>query len=139
MSSKANRFRNLGLAPSLATGLVAAATVFLVACASTPRPTAEIARARTLIGQAAQAGAATLAALPLDEARDKLHAAVEAIDDGNNRLARDRANEAAASAELALARVDSAHARRAAAETSAATYALKRETAHEAEPPHPAR
>ena len=53
--------------------LVSAAIV--AGCASTPRPTEELTRARTLIDQAAQDGAQQYATDTLQEARDRASAA----------------------------------------------------------------
>jgi hypothetical protein len=111
-------------------GLFVAAAVGLlcVGCASrADRPDAEITRARTLIEQAEKAGAQQYAAVELDQARDKLRLATAAIEDGKNEVARDRANEAAADAELAQARARSGEAQKAATEVQQSTEALERE------------
>jgi hypothetical protein len=111
-------------------GLFVAAAVGLlfVGCASrADRPDAEITRARTLIEQAERAGAQQYAAAELDQARDKLRLATAAVEDGKNKEARERANEAAAGAELAQARARSGEAQKAAQEVQHSTEALERE------------
>jgi hypothetical protein len=109
--------------------LIAAAIGLLSAgCATTPEPTAEISRARTLIEQAEKAGAQRYAAVELDQARNKLRLADAAAEDGKNAEARARANEAAADAELAMARTSSGEAQKAADEVDRGTETLQRET-----------
>jgi hypothetical protein len=107
--------------------LIAAAISILAGCATTPRPTAEITRARTLIEQAEKAGAQQYAAVELDQARNKLRLADAASNDGKNDEARARANEAAADAELAMARTNSGEAKKAADEVQDSTDTLRRE------------
>ena len=108
--------------------LVTAAIGLLAAgCASQPRPTEEITRARTLIEQAEKAGAQRYAAADLDQAREKLKQADDAANDGKNDVARARATEAAANAELAGARATSGEAQKAAAEVQNSTDTLRRE------------
>jgi hypothetical protein len=97
-------------------------------CASTPRPTAEITRARTLIEQAEKAGAQRYAAVELDQARNKLRLAEAAAEDGKQDEARARANEAAADAELAQARTTSGEAEKAAEEVQRGTETLRQES-----------
>jgi glycerol-3-phosphate dehydrogenase len=109
--------------------LIAAAVGLLsVGCATTPRPTAEITRARTLIEQAEKAGAQRYAAVELDHARNKLRLADAAAEDGKNAEARARANEASADAELAMARTTSGEAAKSAEEVERGTETLQRET-----------
>jgi hypothetical protein len=110
--------------------LIAAAVGLLcTGCASqADRPTSEITRARTLIEQAEKAGAQQYAAVELDQARNKLRLAEAATEDGKNEEARNRANEAAADAELAAARATSGNARKAAEEVERSTATLERES-----------
>jgi hypothetical protein len=93
---------------SVRNGFLIAAAIGLVSigCATT-RPEPEITRARTLIEQAEKAGAQQYAAVELDQARNKLRLADAANRDGKHDEARSRANEAAADAELAMARTNS--------------------------------
>jgi hypothetical protein len=109
--------------------LIAAAVGLLsVGCASqASRPDAEITRARTLIEQAEKAGAQRYAAVELDQARNKLRLAEAAAEDGKDDEGRARANEAAADAELAMARTNSGEAKKAAEEVQQGTETLRRE------------
>jgi hypothetical protein len=85
--------------------LAAAASVSLLlgACASEPRPAEDLARAKSLVQQADASNAQRYAAVELNAARDKLQQAEQADKEEKNDLARRRANEAAADAELAAA------------------------------------
>jgi hypothetical protein len=113
--------------------LVAAAVGLLsVGCASQAgRPTAEITRARTLIEQAEKAGAQRYAAVELDHARNKLQEADQAAKDGKHDIARERANEAAADAELATARATSGESKKAADQVQESTETLRREASRD--------
>ena len=110
-------------------GLLIAAAIGIVAagCASTPRADPEITRARTLVEQAEKAGAQQYAAVELDHARNKLQLADAANKDGKHDEARARANEAAADAELAMARTNSGEAKKAAEQVQESTETLRRE------------
>jgi hypothetical protein len=103
-------------------------SILLSGCASAPPATQDIARARTLIDQAAQRNAQRYAAADLNAAREKLRLAVAADQRGRNERAADLAEAAAADAQLALARVESAEAKRAAEEIQRSVEALRRET-----------
>jgi len=108
--------------------LAAAVGVLCVGCASQAnRPVAEITRAQTLIEQAEKSGAQQFAAVELDQARNKLRLANAAVEDGKNDEARNRANEAAADAQLAQARASSGQAKKAADEVERSTEVLQRE------------
>ncbi len=107
--------------------IAAAVSLLSVGCASGPRPTAEITRARTLIEQAEKSGAQNYAAVELDSARNKLREADAAAKQGDNDSARARANEASAAAELAAARTSSAEAQKAAVDSQKGTDTLQRE------------
>lgn len=78
-------------------------SLLLTACASTPRPVEELARAKSLLEQADAANAQRYAADELTQARDGLQAAEKADTEENHDVARRRAKEAAADAELASA------------------------------------
>ena len=110
-------------------GFLIAAAVGIVSagCASTPRPDPEITRARTLVEQAEKAGAQQYAAVELDQARNKLRLATAANEDRKYDEARARANEAAADAELALARTNSGEAKKAADQVQQSTETLRQE------------
>lgn len=126
-------------------GFLIAAAIGLVSagCASTPRADPEITRARTLIEQAEKAGAQQYAAVELDHARNKLRLADAANKDGKRDEARSRANEAAADAELAMARTNSGEAKKAADEVQQSTDTLRQEaerkeaTSDTTPPPNP--
>jgi membrane-bound lytic murein transglycosylase len=110
-------------------GFLIAAAIGIVSagCASTPRPDPEITRARTLVEQAEKAGAQQYAAVELDQARNKLRLATAANEDRKYDEARARANEAAADAELALARTNSGEAKKAADQVQESTDTLRQE------------
>lgn len=110
-------------------GFLIAAAIGIVSagCASTPPADPEITRARTLVEQAEKAGAQQYAAVELDQARNKLRLADAANRDGKRDEARARANEAAADAELAMARANSGEAKKAAEQVQESTETLRRE------------
>jgi len=111
-------------------GFVAVAGVALLFAACAPkveRPTAEMARATTLIDQAEKAGAQRYSAEDLQRARDKLSAADKAANDGKGEVAQRLASEASVDAELAVARAASGDAQRAAREVSRGTDTLQDE------------
>lgn len=108
--------------------LVAAVVGLLCAGCATKQPTPEITRAQTLIEEAEKAGARQYAADQLDSARDKLRLANAAQRDGDEDVARARANEAAADAQLAQSKAQSGTAQKAAEEVERSTDVLQRET-----------
>jgi hypothetical protein len=113
---------------AVATGAVCAG------CASKiERPVAEMSRARTLIEQAEKAGAQQYAAAELDEARDRLQLATDAVDEGENSVARARAVEAATGAELASALAARGEAEESAQKLAAGLEALRREASRSSE------
>lgn len=85
---------------SLSAVLTAAA---LGACASQPKPTAQLVRAQTLIGQAEKDDAQRYAAADLQRARDELSEARTAAANGKYDGARSMADRAAVDADLASA------------------------------------
>ena len=91
----------------------------LAACASTPPPEGEMARADLAVSQAEDADAATHAPAPYALAQDKLERAHEAVADGDNVEARRLAEQAAVDAELAEAQARSEVARQNAQELRA--------------------
>ena len=108
--------------------LAACTSVVLAACASNAeRPTAEIARANTLIEQAERAGAQRYAAAELQSARDKLQQVEAAVKDGKGDRALYLAQQASADAELAAARASKGEAERAATEVDKGTETLRKE------------
>ena len=106
--------------------LIAAA--LLAGCATqSERPTEEMTRAQTLIDQAEKAGAQRYAAAQLEQARAKLDEAKTADRNGRHDEAQQRAAEAAADAELAVALADSGEAQRAATEVQQSVETLRSE------------
>jgi Domain of unknown function (DUF4398) len=105
------------------------AAALSVGCASAPaRPTAEFARAQTLVEQAERNRAQQYAAADLDRARDKLRRSDVAMNAHEEELANRLAAEAAIDAEVALARSSTAQAENSAAEVTASVEALRRES-----------
>ena len=84
-----------------------------LACASSPVPTGQVARAKSALEQAESAGAAEHAALEMRTAREKLDRAEKLMAEHDEDGARDAAEQAEVDALLAAAK-----ARRAKAETS---------------------
>jgi septal ring factor EnvC (AmiA/AmiB activator) len=82
----------------------AAMLLVLGACATSPEPVADVARAEAGIDQAEQAGAQEYGSVELDAARDKLTSARAAVAEGEMVLARNYAEEAALAADLAAAK-----------------------------------
>jgi hypothetical protein len=76
----------------------------VAACASTPPPTANLQAAQQAISNAERVDAASLAAVDLDEARNKLSAAQRAVEAKKMLVAEQLADESRATAELAAAR-----------------------------------
>jgi hypothetical protein len=109
--------------------LLAATLLGLLAasCAAQPSAKEEMARARTLVDQAERAGAQRFAAADLDAARDRLRLAETADRDKKGEVARHRADEAAADAELAMARAGSGQAQSAAQELQRSIATLRQE------------
>jgi len=114
---------------SVRTRLVAAALIggVFAACASAPKPEAELARARTLVEQAEQSGAQRYAAADLDQARGKLQQADAASKEGKNDEARRLAVEAGVDAQLAAARTSSGEAKKSADEVQRSVETLRQE------------
>jgi hypothetical protein len=84
-------------------GAAAFLSLLVVGCASAPRPAEDLARAKSLVQQADAGNVQRYAAVELNQARDKLQAAERADTEEEFDIARRRANEAAADAELASA------------------------------------
>jgi hypothetical protein len=100
-------------------------------CASAPPATGNIARASTLVDQAARGGAQRYAAADINRARENLRLALFASQEGESVRAARLADRAAADAQLALARSESAEAERAAAEIERSVQTLRAETNRE--------
>ena len=107
--------------------LVATAALLASACASTPPPTAQITAAQQAIDGAERAQAAEHAAADLSQARSKLAAANNAVQNEDMDEALRFAEEARADAELATARTAASKAQAANAEIREATRVLVEE------------
>lgn len=117
--------------------VVASVVVPLVAasvgCSSVKRPTAELAAADTALAKADEAQAAAQSPLPLKNARDKIGAARQVVDDDDkdkdarHTNARRLAEEARADADLAEAQARAKAARRGVDELRIAIEAVRRE------------
>lgn len=104
-----------------------------VGCSSVKRPTAELAAADTALAKADEAQAAAQSPLPLKNARDKIGAAKQVVDDGDKSKdsrhtnARRLAEEARADADLAEAQARAKAAQRSVDELRIAIEAVRRE------------
>lgn len=116
--------RSRALPLSAAALLVAAV---LSACASEPKPTAQLVRARTLVSQAEKDQAQRYAAADLQRARDELSSAQTADSDGKYANARRLADRAAADADLASARASSGKAEQSVDEVHRSMDTLKQQ------------
>lgn len=108
-------------------GTTAFVGLLLAGCGGEPRAAEDLARAQTLVQQADAANVQRYAAADLNEAREKLDQAQKADTEKKNDLARRRANEAAAQAELASARARSREVEHAADEMQKSLDALRQE------------
>jgi hypothetical protein len=113
--------------PGILLGAVASLGLLLSGCASTPRPTEDLARAKSLVQQADAGNVQRYAAVELNQARDKLQAAERADTDEDFDAARRRANEAAADAELAAALARTREVERSVAEQEKSLDALRQQ------------
>jgi hypothetical protein len=105
----------------------------LAGCASQPeRPSAELTRARTVIGQAEKdAKTQQYAAADLQLARDKLNQADMASKDGRNAEAEQLAMQAALDAEYATAKAGNGEAQKAADELDRSIETLRQDAARQ--------
>ncbi|HTL49053.1 MAG TPA: DUF4398 domain-containing protein [Steroidobacteraceae bacterium] len=102
----------------------------LAACASEPqRPSAEMARAQTLIKEADKGNTQQYAAAELQQAHDKLNQAELASKDGRNAEAERLAMQAALDAEYATAKARNAEAQKSAEELDRSLESLRQESA----------
>lgn len=115
----------------LVSALSLALALGVVGCASSQPPesavTAELAAARTALGQADQAQAGEYAALDLRNARQKLEQAQEAFDRGERTRAMRLAQQAAVDAELAEVKSRSEQSQRAIEEVQESIRVLRQE------------
>lgn len=105
----------------------AIASFFLVACASTPPPTQQIAAAELAITHAEQAQVADYASPELSDAREKLTAARAAVAEKNMTTAARLAQQAQLNADLASAKATVAKAKAVNDEMQKSTSVIKQE------------
>jgi hypothetical protein len=96
-------------------------------CASQPKPTAQLVRASTLVGEAEKEEAQRYAAADLQRARDELSSARTAESDGKYDNARRLADRAAVDADLASARAASGKAQQSADQVHHSIDTLKQQ------------
>jgi len=113
--------------PNMRIAVLIAAALLAGCVTQSERPTQDITRAQTLIEQAEKAGAQRYAAAQLEQARAKLDQAEAADRKGEHEDAQQRATEAAADAELAMALANSGEAQRAATEVQQSVETLREE------------
>ena len=119
---------NIQHAYSARLSMLAILVAGLTACASTPQPpVASLEAARQSISNAEQVRAAEDAPLELQRAREKLHAANNAVDNENMVAAERLAQESRVLAELAFAKAEMADARRVNDEIVRTTEVLREE------------
>lgn len=117
LSERENRAWRDTATPWACAALCAAALLAasaLSGCASQPRPTAQLVRARTLVSQAQKDDAQRYAAADLQRARDELSGAQSAAAAHNYASARRLADRASVDADLASARTSSVKAQQSA-------------------------
>jgi hypothetical protein len=109
--------------------ILLASASLLVGCGGVSEVTKErVARSETTVQQAQQnLGTSEQGAVELQKARDQLERAKRALDDEKEEAALRHAQEAELTAELAIARAESASARRAAEELQASIRTLREE------------
>ena len=107
--------------------LIALTGALVSGCASEPKPTEEMTRAKTLVETAEQRGAAQYAGVELEQARKKLGDAEVASNTGKQDVARRLAVEAGLDADLAAAKASAGQAEHSAAEIDASVETLRRE------------
>lgn len=121
------------IAATSAVTLLAASA--LGACASQPKPTAQLVRANTLVSQAEKDEAQRYAAADLQRARDELSSAQSAEADGKYDSARTFADKAAVDADLASARASSGKARQSAEQVHHSLDTLREQLQQSPAPP----
>jgi hypothetical protein len=104
-------------------------------CASQPKPTAQLVRASTLIGQAEKDEAQRYAAADLQRARDELGNARTAAANGKYDDARNFADKAAVDADLASARASSGKAQQSAEQVHRSLDTLREQMQQSPAPP----
>ncbi len=119
----------LPLRRSVKNTVLCAAALALVACASTPPPTAQLAVSTAAVANAVGAGGVELAPAEMALARDKLNRANLALAAKDNDGALALAQQAQADAQLAAAKAESAKARKSAEAVQEASRVLREELA----------
>jgi len=117
--------------------LIALTGALVGGCASEPKPTEEMTRAKTLVETAEQRGATQYAGVELEQARKKLGDAEVAANTGKQDVARRLAIEAGLDADLAAAKAGAGQAEHSAAEIDASVETLRREAARSSSPISP--
>ncbi|HWF99007.1 MAG TPA: DUF4398 domain-containing protein [Steroidobacteraceae bacterium] len=128
------RQRAAGARRAICAAAILAASA-LGACASQPKPTAQLVRASTLVGQAEKDRAQRYAAADLQRARDELASAQTAESDGKYESARRLADRAAADADLASARAASGKAEESATQVRHSLETLRQQMQQSPAPP----
>ena len=130
VNERSARSRHAPGSPRMRIAALAAAlsgTVMLGACASQPKPTAQLVRANTLVSEAEKNEAQRYAATDLQRARDELSSAQTAESDGKYDNALHLADRAAADANLASARAASGKAEQSAEQVRHSIDTLKQQ------------
>jgi hypothetical protein len=120
-------FSNVIMPGSLRALALMGALIAAAGCASTPKPTADLVEAHTLVDQAEQSGAPQFASADLATARSKLQQADQEAAKLPERSIR-LAHEASIDAQIAIARTNSAKAQQALRDVNAGTQTLRNET-----------
>lgn len=107
------------------------ALMALVACASTPPPTAEVAVANAALAHAVAAGGPEFAPTEMSMAREKMGRAQQALAARDHPVALVLAQQVTLDAQLAEAKAESEKARRSAAALQEAARALREEMARQ--------
>ena len=116
----------------------ALAALALVACASTPPPTDQLARAESAIKRAEEARVADYASPDLKAAREKLASARAAVTRDEMALAARLAEQARVDAEVATAKAEAAKAQSNIEELQKANAAIQQESLRNSTPAAPA-
>lgn len=116
----------------------ALAALALVACASTPPPTDQLARAESAIKRAEEARVADYASPDLKAAREKLASARDAVTRDEMALAARLAEQARVDAEVATAKAEAAKAQSNIEELQKANAAIQQESLRNSTPAAPA-
>jgi membrane-associated HD superfamily phosphohydrolase len=122
-----NGLQNFGFRKLAAPMVIAAATIVLSGCASTPAPTEQIALSKAAVASATSAGAGEYAPVEMKSAADKLTAAQRAFSDKDYERARQLAEQAQVDAKLAESTAQAAKAQKAITESQEGNRVLREE------------